>query len=78
MKFRLTTVWDKDAKTILKRYPTIKDFNIEVTNDKLYVILDNLQDLVKLSSIYGELIIIDGNRYYVEEDTIEIYDDYRE
>ena len=78
MKFRIETVWYGDASHILQKYPTIKDFNIEIVNDAVYVTLDNLQDLMKFSEKYGEIIVRSKNSPCEEEDVIEIYDDYRE
>lgn len=81
MKFRIiaTSTWmlNDEAKMTLDKYPTLNEYPIEIVDGKLYVTLNGLEDLLKLSKRYGELIIsasdiIDG------EDTIEIYDDYRE
>jgi len=77
MKFRLHTVWLRESKEILKKYPTLKEFSIETVGDNLYITLKDLEDLTKLSAKYGEIILSSENSIYGEP-TIEIYDDYRE
>lgn len=78
MKFRLNTVCLTESKEILRKYPTLKEFPIETVGDKLYITLKDLEDLTKLSKRYGELIISASNAYCDNEDSIEIYDGYRE
>lgn len=83
MKFRIiaTSIWgfnnDEVTKKILDKYPTLNEYPIEIVDGKLYVTLNGLEDLLKLSKRYGELIVSSGD-IIDGEDTIEIYDDYRE
>lgn len=77
MKFRLHTTWLTESKEILRKYPTLKKFSIETVGDNLYITLKGFEDLIKLSKRYGELIISAGN-VCDSEDSIEIYDSYRE
>ena len=77
MKFRLHTVWLRESKEILKKYPTLKEFSIETVGDNLYITLKGLEDLTKLSEKYGAIILF-SSEYIYGEPTIEIYDDYRE
>lgn len=78
MKFRLRTVWLTESKDILRKYQTLKEFSIETVGDNLYITLKGFEDLIKLSKRYGELIISASNVCCDNEDSIEIYDSYRE
>lgn len=74
MKFRLETVYLNASDKILEKYPALKEFNIETIENRLYITLNSLEDMMKLSEKFGEIIIAS----YEKERTIEIYDDYRE
>lgn len=70
MKFILTATSVWSGENILKKYPILEKYNIE-QNYKTYITINSLEDLIKLSKdVENELII--------DEDNIEIYDDYRE
>lgn len=81
MKFRITvtSIWafDNEAERILDKYPTLNEYHIEIVDGKLYVTLYGLEDLIKFTDKYGEIVISSATSEY-DDNTIEIYDDYRE
>lgn len=82
MKFRLiaTSIWsfnNDEAERILDKYPTLKEFPIEIVDGKLYVTLSGLEDLIKFADKYGNVIVSSASSEF-DDNGIEIYDDYRE
>lgn len=84
MKFRLIRTNDENADRILKKYPNLKNYDIDVVDGRLYITLKSFEELIKFASENNDSgydqkeVVIFGNDGWTKENTIEIYDDYRE
>ncbi|MDF2700915.1 MAG: hypothetical protein K0Q49_2479 [Haloplasmataceae bacterium] len=70
MKFQVESVWDFGQK-VLKEYPQLKEYNSYVENNVCYIEIESLEKLLELQNNLASPLIINQN-------TLEIYDDYRE
>lgn len=73
MKFLInaTSMPFKYCKDLLGMYPVLKKYNLIIGYEYAYITINTIEELVQLSKdVKHELIIND--------DCIEIYDDYRE
>lgn len=80
MRFRLIRTNDENADSILINYPTLKNYKIDVVDNKLYITLDSFDELLKLGTEHSEHseLVIFSDTHWTKENTIEIYDDWRE
>lgn len=77
MRFLIESVLWWTAKDLLKYYPCLQQFNIEIDKgehfDRVYIRLDNIAQLKALVAAVGEQIIVNE-----DFDSIKIYDNYIE
>lgn len=83
MKFAISTTGifyeDKSKRDKLTKLGFTFEDNYKnhmITEDEIFIEINNLYELLELSKNYGELVI--HSCYDEEIPTIEIYDDYRE
>lgn len=79
MKFQIyrTMNYGGDVESLLVKYPVLGNYKLKQTKDGVVIALSSLKMLVQLSLDIGEELII-GKSGWDVEDSIEIYDDYRE
>ena len=79
MKFQIyrTMNYDRDVESLLVKYPLLSNYKLKQTKDGVVITLSSLKMLVQLGLDIGEELII-GKSGWDVEDSIEIYDDYRE
>lgn len=79
MKFQIyrTMSYSRDMESLLKKYPALGNYKLKQTKDGVVITLSSLKMLAQLSLDIGEEMII-GKSGWDVEDSIEIYDDYRE
>ena len=79
MKFQIyrTMNYDRDVESLLAKYPVLGNYKLKQTKDGVVITLSSLKMLVQLGLDIGEELII-GKSGWDVEDSIEIYDDYRE
>lgn len=75
MKFRIYSTSCFFGTISKKQESKLKKYNLSREDDFLYIEIDNLEELVKLSKTLNKPVIlsVDG-----EDLELEIYDDYRE
>lgn len=75
MKVTITSTkysYYKDPYFMLQQYSKLKQFDAEIADDCLFVTLNDLNDLIKLSNIVNHEVIL------CQDGSLEIYDDWRE
>ena len=79
MKFQIyrTMNYGMDVESLLVKYPLLSNYKLKQTKDGVVIALSSLKMLVQLGLDIGEELII-GKSGWDVEDSIEIYDDYRE
>lgn len=79
MKFQIyrTTSYCGDMESLLAKYPALGNYKLKQTKDGVVITLSSLKMLAQLSLDIGKEMII-GKSGWDVEDSIEIYDDYRE
>ena len=79
MKFQIyrTMNYGRDMESLLVKYPVLGNYKLKQTKDGVVITLSSLKMLVQLGLDIGEELII-GKSGWDVEDSIEIYDDYRE
>ena len=79
MKFQIyrTMNYDRDVESLLVKYPALGNYKLKQTKDGVVITLSSLKMLVQLGLDIGEELII-GKSGWDVENSIEIYDDYRE
>ena len=79
MKFQIyrTMNYGRDVESLLVKYPLLSNYKLKQTKDGVVITLSSLKMLVQLGLDIGEELII-GKSGWDVEDSIEIYDDYRE
>ena len=79
MKFQIyrTMNYGMDVESLLVKYPVLGNYKLKQTKDGVVITLSSLKMLVQLGLDIGEELII-GKSGWDVEDSIEIYDDYRE
>ena len=79
MKFQIyrTMNYGRDVESLLVKYPALSNYKLKQTKDGVVIALSSLKMLVQLGLDIGEELII-GKSGWDVEDSIEIYDDYRE
>ena len=79
MKFQIyrTMNYGRDVESLLVKYPVLSNYKLKQTKDGVVITLSSLKMLVQLGLDIGEELII-GKSGWDVEDSIEIYDDYRE
>ena len=79
MKFQIyrTMNYDRDVESLLVKYPVLGNYKLKQTKDGMVITLSSLKMLVQLGLDIGKELII-GKSGWDVEDSIEIYDDYRE
>ena len=79
MKFQIyrTMNYGMDVESLLVKYPVLGNYKLKQTKDGVVIALSSLKMLVQLGLDIGEELII-GKSGWDVEDSIEIYDDYRE
>lgn len=79
MKFQIyrTMNYCGDMESILVKYPALGNYKLKQTKDGVVITLSSLKMLARLSLDIGQEMII-GKSGWDVEDSIEIYDDYRE
>ena len=79
MKFQIyrTMNYVRDVESLLVKYPLLSNYKLKQTKDGVVITLSSLKMLVQLGLDIGEELII-GKSGWDVEDSIEIYDDYRE
>ena len=79
MKFQIyrTMNYGGDVESLLVKYPVLGNYKLKQTKDGVVIALSSLKMLVQLGLDIGEELII-GKSGWDVEDSIEIYDDYRE
>ena len=79
MKFQIyrTMNYVRDVESLLVKYPVLGNYKLKQTKDGVVITLSSLKMLVQLGLDIGEELII-GKSGWDVEDSIEIYDDYRE
>ena len=79
MKFQIyrTMNYGRDVESLLVKYPVLSNYKLKQTKDGVVIALSSLKMLVQLGLDIGEELII-GKSGWDVEDSIEIYDDYRE
>ena len=79
MKFQIyrTMNYGIDVESLLVKYPVLGNYKLKQTKDGVVITLSSLKMLVQLGLDIGEELII-GKSGWDVEDSIEIYDDYRE
>ena len=79
MKFQIyrTMNYGGDVESLLVKYPVLGNYKLKQTKDGVVITLSSLKMLVQLGLDIGEELII-GKSGWDVEDSIEIYDDYRE
>ena len=79
MKFQIyrTMNYDRDVESLLKKYPALGNYKLKQTEDGVVITISSLKMLAQLSLDVGEEMII-GKSGWDVDDSIEIYDDYRE
>ena len=79
MKFQIyrTMNYGRDVESMLVKYPVLSNYKLKQTKDGVVIALSSLKMLVQLGLDIGEELII-GKSGWDVEDSIEIYDDYRE
>lgn len=73
----LVESWYKVGKAVVEIYPVLNNYNIEVDNDKakLYINIDNLEDIERLTKDLNEDILFCKDEYYGHKCLI-IHDEY--
>ena len=79
MKFQIyrTMNYGRDVESLLVKYPVLGNYKLKQTKDGVVITLSSLKMLVQLGLDIGEELII-GKSGWDVENSIEIYDDYRE
>ena len=79
MKFQIyrNMNYDMDVESLLVKYPVLSNYKLKQTKDGVVITLSSLKMLVQLGLDIGKELII-GKSGWDVEDSIEIYDDYRE
>ena len=79
MKFQIyrTMNYGMDVESLLVKYPVLGNYKLKQTKDGVVITLSSLKMLVQLGLDIGEELII-GKSGWDVENSIEIYDDYRE
>jgi hypothetical protein len=79
MKFQIYTTMNYGGgmDALLKKYPALGNYKLKQTKDGVVITISSLKMLAQLSLDIGQEMIIGKNGWDVE-DSIEIYDDYRE
>ena len=79
MKFQIyrTASYCGDMESLLAKYPALGNYKLKQTKDGVVITLSSLKMLARLSLDIGQEMII-GKSGWDVEDSIEIYDDYRE
>lgn len=79
MKFQIyrTASYCEDMESLLAKYPALGNYKLKQTKDGVVIILSSLKMLAQLGLDTGKEMIISKSGRDVE-DSIEIYDDYRE
>ena len=79
MKFQIyrTMNYGGDVESLLVKYPVLGNYKLKQTKDGVVIALSSLKMLVQLGLDIGKELII-GKSGWDVEDSIEIYDDYRE
>ena len=79
MKFQIyrTMNYGGDVEPLLVKYPLLSNYKLKQTKDGVVITISSLKMLVQLGLDIGEELII-GKSGWDVEDSIEIYDDYRE
>ena len=72
-----TMNYGRDVESLLVKYPVLSNYKLKQTKDGVVITLSSLKMLVQLGLDIGEELII-GKSGWDVEDSIEIYDDYRE
>ena len=80
MKFQIYRTADYGKISIdalLAKYPALSNYNLKQTKDGVVIAIASLKALVQLGRDVGSELIV-GNSGWDVEDSIEIYDDWRE
>lgn len=76
MRFKIyrALTYKPDYETMLRIYPTLANYNYKTDNSGYgYITITSLKQLMQLTKEIGQAIILSPSN-----DSIEIYDDYRE
>ena len=79
MKFQIyrTMNYGVRMESLLAKYPALGNYKLKQTKDGVVITLSSLKMLAQLSLDIGQEMIV-GKSGWDVEDSIEIYDDYRE
>lgn len=77
MKFQIYRTMGGGMEALLEKYPVLGNYKLKQTKDGAVITISSLKMLAKISLDIGQEMII-GKSGWDVEDSIEIYDDYRE